>query len=124
MTPCSRDVFWIALTYTLNIAAGARSLSPGGPDGNRALAHCKHHRIDESKKENSMRKVIVSEYVTLDGIMEDPGGAEGFKHGGWSFFFGGAEQQQYKLQELFHSGALLLGRRTYQRISAPLTDIP
>ncbi len=43
-----------------------------------------------------MRKIIVSEYVTLDGVMEDPGGAEGFKHGGWSFGFGGAEQQQYK----------------------------
>jgi hypothetical protein len=70
---------------------GARSLSSEGPDGHRALAHCKHNRIDERKKENTMRKVIVSEYVTLDGVMEDPGGAEGFKHGGWSFGFGGAE---------------------------------
>jgi len=34
-----------------------------------------------------MRKVVVSEYVTLDGVMEDPGGAEGFEHGGWSFQF-------------------------------------
>src|SRR5467141_3741361 len=42
------------------------------------------------KKENTMRKVIVSEYVTLDGVMEDPGGAEGFKHGGWSFGFAAA----------------------------------
>src|SRR5260221_6189754 len=82
MTPCSRDVFWIALTYTLTEAMVARSLSSGVPDGHRALAHCKHHRIDERKKENTMRKVIVSEYVTLDGVMEDPAGAEGFKHGG------------------------------------------
>ena len=34
-----------------------------------------------------MRKVVVSEYVTLDGVMEDPGCAEGFEHGGWSFQF-------------------------------------
>jgi hypothetical protein len=39
-----------------------------------------------------MRKVIVSEFVTLDGVMEDPG-AEGFKHGGWSFHFGSPDQQ-------------------------------
>src|SRR6266567_8887189 len=88
MTPCSRDVFWIALRYTLTKAMVVRFLSSGGPDGNRALAHCKQHCIDERKKENSMRKIIVSEYVTLDGVMEDPGGAEGFKHGGWSFGFG------------------------------------
>ena len=34
-----------------------------------------------------MRRVIVSEYVTLDGVIEDPGGAEGFEHGGWSVQF-------------------------------------
>jgi dihydrofolate reductase len=102
----------------------ARSLSSGDPDGNRALAHCKHHRIDERKKENSMRKVIVSEYVTLDGVMEDPGGAEGFKHGGWSFGFGGAEQQQYKFEELFACDALLLGRRTYEGFAAAWPNMP
>src|SRR5438067_12907577 len=65
-----------------------------------------------------MRKVIVSEYVTLDGVMEDPGGAEGFKYGGWSFGYGGAEQQQYKFEELFACDALLLGRRTYEGVAA------
>src|SRR3989475_8641565 len=95
-----------------------RSLSLGVPDGHHALAHCKHHRIDESKKENSMRKVIVSEYVTLDGVMEDPGGAEGFKHGGWGFGFWGAEQQQVKIEELFRCDWLLLGRRTHEGVSA------
>src|SRR5882757_5563471 len=102
----------------------ARPLSLGGPDGHRALAHCKHHRIDERKKENTMRKVIVSEYVTLDGVMEDPGGAEGFKHGGWSFGFGSAEQQQYKFEELFACDALLLGRRTYQGFAAAWPTMP
>lgn len=61
-----------------------------------------------------MRKVIVSEYVTLDGVMEDPGGAEGFEHGGWSFQFWSDEAAKYKFDELFASDALLLGRTTYQ----------
>jgi len=102
----------------------ARPLSLGGHHGQRALAHCKHHRIDERKKENNMRKIIVSEYVTLDGVMEDPGGAEGFKHGGWSFGFGGTEQQQYKFEELFSCDALLLGRRTYEGFAAAWPNMP
>ena len=71
-----------------------------------------------------MRKVIVSEYVTLDGVMEDPGGAEGFKHGGWSFQFGSADQQQFKVEELFKADALLLGRRTYQGFAAAWPTMP
>jgi dihydrofolate reductase len=78
----------------------------------------------KEKKENTMRKIIVSEYVTLDGVMEDPGGAEGFKHGGWSFGFGGAEQQQYKFEELFACDALLLGRRTYEGFAAAWPNMP
>lgn len=65
-----------------------------------------------------MRKVIVSEFATLDGVMEDPGGAEGFEHGGWSFQFFGEEQQKVKLDELFAADALLLGRVTYQGFAA------
>ncbi|HLZ57648.1 MAG TPA: dihydrofolate reductase family protein [Ktedonosporobacter sp.] len=65
-----------------------------------------------------MRKIIVSEYITLDGVIEDPGGAEGFKHGGWTFQFGDPEQQQYKFAELFAGDALLLGRRTYEGFAA------
>jgi dihydrofolate reductase len=61
-----------------------------------------------------MRKVIVSEFLTLDGVMEDPGGAEGFEHGGWSFTGGGDDDRQYKYEELFAADALLLGRKTYQ----------
>jgi hypothetical protein len=54
-----------------------------------------------------MRKLIVSEFVTLDGVMEDPGGAEGFKHGGWAFQFDrGAEEDQFKLDEVLQAGAL------------------
>ena len=65
-----------------------------------------------------MRKIIVSEYITLDGVIQDPGGAEGFTHGGWTFQFGGQDQQQYKFDELFAGDALLLGRRTYEGFAA------
>ena len=61
-----------------------------------------------------MRKLIVSEYVTLDGVMEDPGGGEKTQHGGWSFQFWNEEAAKYKFDELFATGALLLGRATYQ----------
>jgi dihydrofolate reductase len=65
-----------------------------------------------------MRKVIVSMFVTADGVMEDPGGGEGSPHGGWSFQFWSDEAGKYKLDELFASDALLLGRVTYQAFAA------
>jgi dihydrofolate reductase len=61
-----------------------------------------------------MRKVIVSEFVTLDGVMEDPGGAEKFEHGGWTMPYWSEEIGKVKFDELFASDALLLGRVTYQ----------
>jgi dihydrofolate reductase len=62
-----------------------------------------------------MRKVVVSEFVTLDGVVEDPGGAEGFEHGGWAFKFDrGPEGDKFKLEEVMAAGALLLGRVTYE----------
>jgi dihydrofolate reductase len=60
-------------------------------------------------------RVVVSEFVTLDGVMEDPGGAEGFDRGGWAFQFDrGPEGDKFKLDEVFETDALLLGRVTYQ----------
>ncbi len=61
-----------------------------------------------------MRKVIASEYVSLDGVMEDPGGAEEFEHGGWSLQFFDEEAAKYAYDQLFASDALLMGRVTYQ----------
>jgi dihydrofolate reductase len=52
-----------------------------------------------------MRKVIASEFVSLDGVMEDPS---------WTFQFGSEEQEKYKFDELVASDALLLGRVTYE----------
>jgi dihydrofolate reductase len=60
-------------------------------------------------------RIIVTEFVSLDGVMEDPGGSEDFKYGGWSFEFSrGDEGDKFKLDETFDSAALLLGRATYQ----------
>jgi dihydrofolate reductase len=62
-----------------------------------------------------MGRLVVSEFVTLDGVMEDPGGAEGFEHGGWAFQFDrGKEGDAFKLEETLGASALLLGRRTYE----------
>lgn len=72
----------------------------------------------------TMGKIVVSEFVSLDGVMEDPGGAEGYKHGGWTFAFGSPEQEQWKFEELFKADALLLGRRTYQGFAAAWPTMP
>jgi len=65
-----------------------------------------------------MRKVVVSEFVSLDGVMEDPGGAEKFEHGGWTMSYWGEAIGKVKFDELFASDALLLGRVTYQGFAA------
>ena len=62
-----------------------------------------------------MGRIVVTEFVSLDGVMEDPGGAENFKRGGWSFEIArGEEGDKFKLDEAFSSEALLLGRVTYE----------
>lgn len=61
-----------------------------------------------------MRKLIVSEYITINGVMEDPGGGDGSPYGGWSFPYWNNEAEKFKYTELFNSDALLLGRITYQ----------
>src|SRR5689334_13004063 len=62
-----------------------------------------------------MGRIVVTEFVSLDGVMEDPGGAEDFKYGGWSFEFSrGDEGDKFKLDEAMGADALLLGRKTYE----------
>ena len=61
-----------------------------------------------------MARIVITEFVSLDGVMEDPGGAESFEHGGWSFQFDYGEGSRFKLDEALGAEALLLGRVTYQ----------
>jgi dihydrofolate reductase len=65
-----------------------------------------------------MRKIFVTEFVSLDGVMEDPGGAEKFVHGGWTMPYWSDEIGKFKFDELLASDALLLGRVTYQGFAA------
>jgi dihydrofolate reductase len=66
-----------------------------------------------------MGRIVVTEFMSLDGVVEDPGGAEDFKYGGWSFEFArGEEGDKFKLDEALDSEALLLGRVTYEGFAA------
>jgi dihydrofolate reductase len=66
-----------------------------------------------------MGRIVVTEFVSVDGVMEDPGGAEDFEHGGWVFSFErGEEGNKFKLDEVFEAEAQLLGRTTYEGFAA------
>src|SRR3977135_2956794 len=66
-----------------------------------------------------MGKIVVTEFVSLDGVIEAPGGGEEFKHGGWTFEISrGEEGDKFKLEETMGSEALLLGRKTYEGFAA------
>jgi dihydrofolate reductase len=62
---------------------------------------------------------VVTEFVSLDGVTEDPGGSEDFKYGGWSFEIPrGEEGDRFKLDEALQADGLLLGRVTYEGFAA------
>ena len=65
-----------------------------------------------------MGKIIVTEFVSVDGVMEAPGGGEGYKHDGWTFEIDRGEGDKFKLHETMDTEALLLGRRTYEGFAA------
>jgi dihydrofolate reductase len=66
-----------------------------------------------------VRKLVVTEFITVDGVVEDPGGSEGFERGGWAFDFDrGDEGDKFKLDELVEAEAQLFGRRTYDGFAA------
>jgi dihydrofolate reductase len=62
-----------------------------------------------------MGKLVVTEFVSIDGVFEDPGGSENYEHGGWTFEYDrGDDGNQFKLDELTQADAQLLGRVTYE----------
>ena len=66
-----------------------------------------------------MGRIVVTEFMSLDGVVEAPGGGEDFRHGGWSFEIDrGEEGNKFKLDETLSSEALLLGRVTYEGFAA------
>ena len=71
-----------------------------------------------------MGRIVVSEFVSLDGVMEDPGGAEGTTNAGWTFRFQqGPEGSRFKLDEVLDAEALLLGRTTYEGFARAWPDM-
>jgi dihydrofolate reductase len=68
-----------------------------------------------------MRKIIVTEFITLDGVVEAPGGDEtNHPHAGWQFKgnYGSPDSGKYKVDELASADALLLGKTTYENFAA------
>jgi dihydrofolate reductase len=66
-----------------------------------------------------MGKIVVTEFISLDGVIEDPGGSEDYRHGGWTFEIArGEEGDKFKLDELWEAEAQLLGRVTYEGFAA------
>jgi dihydrofolate reductase len=64
-------------------------------------------------------RIVVSQFITLDGVFEDPGGSEGMERGGWALRYErGEEGDRFKLDEVMGSDGLLLGRVTYAGFAA------
>jgi dihydrofolate reductase len=74
-----------------------------------------------------MGKLVVTEFISIDGVFEDPGGAEDYEHGGWTFEYDrGEDGNKFKMDELMQADVQLLGRRTYDGFAAawPSRDGP
>jgi dihydrofolate reductase len=74
-----------------------------------------------------MGKLVVTEFVSLDGVFEDPGGSEEYEHGGWTFEYDrGEDGNTFKLDEVMEAEVQLLGRVTYEGFAAawPSRDGP
>ena len=68
-----------------------------------------------------MGKIVISENVTLDGVVQDPTGEEGFRHGGWFAQVGSNDREGFyraALDEVLRAEALLVGRRSYEFLAA------
>ena len=67
-----------------------------------------------------MGRVIVIDYISLDGVIQDPGGSQGTSYGGWLYRFGPEplEGDKFRLGDIMDSGVLLLGRRTFEEFAA------
>ena len=66
-----------------------------------------------------MGKLVVTEFVSVDGVFEDPGGSEDYEHGAWTFEYDrGDDGNKFKLDELMEAEVHLLGRVTYEGFAA------
>jgi dihydrofolate reductase len=77
--------------------------------------------VDE--REELMSRIVAAEYVTADGVMQDPGGVGEIERGGWSNRYWNDELAKLQAELLFASDALLLGRITYEGFAAAWPDL-
>jgi dihydrofolate reductase len=75
-------------------------------------------RNGKAKREPQMRRIVAAEYLSLDGVAEDPGPAGEYEHRGWTVPYWNDEIAKWQTDQLFASGALLLGRVTYEEFVA------
>src|SRR5437588_7106440 len=76
-------------------------------------------RSPSNGKDGQMGKLVVTEFVSIDGVFEDPGGSETYEHGGWTFEYDrGNDGDKFKLDELREAEVQLLGRVTYEGFAA------
>src|SRR5438105_1705637 len=81
-------------------------------------ARLRDNHVRESR-EIDMGTIVVTEYVSLDGVIQAPGGGEEYEHAGWTFAIErGDDGNRFKLDETMNSEALLLGRVTYEGFAA------
>jgi dihydrofolate reductase len=79
------------------------------------VACCGPRHKARRKGGGEMAKLVVTEFVSVDGVFEDPGGAEAYEHGGWTFEYDrGDDGDKFKLDELMEAEVQLLGRVTYE----------
>lgn len=76
-----------------------------------------------------MRKMIVNEFLSLDGVAQAPGGEDedtsgGFQHGGWSFEYFDESARKWVVEGLTSAGGFVLGRRTYETFAAYWPNAP
>jgi dihydrofolate reductase len=78
-----------------------------------------HYGPRNGRRRDRVGRIVVTEFASLDGVIEDPGGSEDFTYGGWSFEIDrGDEGNEFKLDETMSTDALLLGRVTYEGFAA------
>src|SRR4030095_15634795 len=87
--------------------------------GSMSSASSKSLNHDQRNRRRMMGKLVVTEFITLDSVIEDPGGSANLDRRGWALQFArGEEGNKFKLDEVLESEALLLGRVTYEGFAA------
>jgi dihydrofolate reductase len=114
------DPVGIAVTVAASVARTDGRYRRGRDAGSNEGVRCdKPWRSNITCRRIRMGKIVATEYVSLDGVVQAPGGGEEFEHAGWSFEVDrGEEFEKFKLDETLNSEALLLGRVTYDGFAA------